>query len=453
MSRGMIPAGPYALLKAQDGTAFPYYIVPFDKNGDCIAPETRAHLVAAAATHSDVFFFSHGWNNDWEAATQRYREFIEGYQAQRKVLRLPLPTNYKPLLVGIFWPSQAMAWFEDEHGPQMASHDPVAQARRDKVAEALVADIAADLPGAQRARFYALAQSDALNADEAREFARLLASVATPDMEQGDGARDADDLLLAAGADAAIAASDVDAAEPNYDDTGATAVASDASLSAAGWLDKLDPRNLIKPFTVWQMKDRAGTVGRAGVSALLGDLLSGSEARIHLFGHSYGCKVVMEALAALPPDRVPRPVHSATLLQAAFSHVAFAPDLPESPGTRGGFHSVLARVKGPVVATFSADDRALHREFHLALRRRADYGELQAAGGGDDSPPKYGALGGFGPRPAGEVLSLQPRGVAYTFGAGGRVLGVQSTGVITGHGEISNTHTWWLAYSNVNTDH
>ncbi len=448
MSKRMIPAGPYKLLTAQDGTAFPYYIVPFDKNGSCIAPATRAHLLAAAAAgkHSDVFFFSHGWNNDWEAATQRYREFIAGYQAQRATLGLPLPADYKPLLVGIFWPSQTMAWSEDERGPQMASHDPVTQVAEANAMGALIGDIAADLPLPQRGRFYALAQSDALNSAEARELAELLTSVAKPDMEHGTSTRDADDLLLAASADSTIASG-----EPDYDDTGATVAAGDDRLTAAGWLEKLDPRNLIKPFTVWQMKDRAGTVGRGGVSALLGDLLCESNARIHLFGHSYGCKVVMEALAALPPDRVPRPVHSATLFQAAFSHAAFAPDLPESPGTRGGFESVLARVKGPVVATFSENDRALRRHFHLALRRQEDYGELQAASSG--SPPKYGALGGFGPYPVGERLSLLMPGSAYAFGTGGRVLGIDSTGLITGHGDISNVHTWWLAYSNVSADH
>jgi hypothetical protein len=68
----MIPIGPYRTLKTPEGTDFPYYIIPFDKEGRCEGPKTFDHLIANSPGHSDIFLFSHGWNNDWSAATVRY---------------------------------------------------------------------------------------------------------------------------------------------------------------------------------------------------------------------------------------------------------------------------------------------------------------------------------------------------------------------------------------------
>ena len=56
-----------------------YGVIPFDKNGVCSGPQTRDAIVAEAANATDVFVFSHGWNNDWAAANARYARFIEEY--------------------------------------------------------------------------------------------------------------------------------------------------------------------------------------------------------------------------------------------------------------------------------------------------------------------------------------------------------------------------------------
>lgn len=444
MASSIIPAGPFELLKTAEGKTFPYYIIPFDKEGNCVGPKTRDHLLAASSGYSDIFFFSHGWNNDWTVATDRYKSFIEGYQQQRKALGLAVNDNYKPLLVGIFWPSQALAWLESETGPKFAAFSPTAAIADGAAAEGLVSDIAQGIPSERKARFYELAQSDGLSQDEAQELTQMLAGLNAPDDEGSALAPpNASDLLKAAQSYQAADPSE----EPDYDETGATTAADVQNLTAAGGLGKLDPRNILKPFTVWQMKDRAGVVGSRGVSSLLADLLAKSQARIHLLGHSYGCKVVMNALSAIPENKMVRQVHSATLLQAAFSQYAFATQLPDDATKQGGFHKSLARVKGPILATFSANDVALSQQFHLALRRKSDIGELQAAAAGEPVS-KYGALGGFGPQPslAPPQLILDP-GVAYQFGAGGRVLGIQATRKISGHGDISNPATWWLAYN------
>jgi hypothetical protein len=437
----MLPVGPYRTLRSAEGAEFPYYVIPFDKDGTCEGPQTRADLLAHARDFTDIFVFSHGWNNDWTVATTRYEHFINGFIDLRRRHSLPVPSDYKPLLVGIFWPSQALAWFEKEAGPDIAGTDPAAQDAAIADTAATLRDIASVLPPASRARFYELAQAPELNAAQARELAVLLASLARGDNEAGaQAAPTADDLLAAADAFANP--------EPDWDSVtpvGGAGGADPAQAAGVGdVLKKLDPRNLVKPFTVYQMKDRAGVVGAHGVAPLVADLLNASETgRVHLLGHSFGCKVVMTALCRLPDGL--RPVESVLLLQPAVSMYAFADPVPER-NVSGGFRLGLKRSRRPIVSTYSLQDSALHDGFHLAVRRHDDLGELQAAGNGP--PSKFGALGGFGPLDAGATIEQIRLPVApYAFGAAGGIIGMESTGFITGHGDISNEATWWLSYS------
>ena len=47
-------------------------------------------------------------------------------------------------------------------------------------------------------------------------------------------------------------------------------------------------------------------------------------------------------------------------------------------------------------------------------------------------------------RPSSRSASPSP---CYKFGTTGGIIGMESTGLITGHGDISNEATWWLSYS------
>ncbi len=435
-----LPAGPYRVLQTIEGQALPYYVLPFDGNGVCTGPQTLQHLLDAADGYSDIFLFSHGWNNDWAAATQRYEEFILGVQSLRREHHLPAPAGYKPLLVGIFWPSQALAWFDSEVGPGFAAvGDPAAQAAQAELLQGVLQDVAAALPKASRARFFELATAPALQPPEARELAALLAGATHADNEEGRAAPTAQDLLAAA--------SSLSAPEPDYDAVGTADAAAGAAPSAAfglgDLLGALDPRNLIKPFTVWQMKDRAGVVGHDGVAPVLLGLLQRSTARVHLLGHSYGCKVVMTALCT--PAALPRPVESALLLQPAVSQYAFAAEVPDV-GVAGGFARARQRVHQPIVATYSANDVPLTKLFHVSVRRSDDLGELQFAGEGS-SPSRYAAMGGYGPQASqARFVAIQDPGGAYTMGAAGQLLAVNGTRCISGHGDINGPATWWLSY-------
>ena len=432
-----LPAGPYRTLSLEDGTEFPYYVIPFDKRGLCTAPETRAQLVSrlAAEGYTDVYLFSHGWNNDWTVATKRYQDFIEGFMNMRRERSLPVPDGYKPILVGVFWPSTSLVFTESEKGPQLAAGAPetVDEAVREERLE--IEAIAEDLTTEQAARLYALAQKTELSDEEARQLGAIGAAIyGLGDDELGpETAASVEDLLESWAA-----------LSEEEDDLG-DFIAGGADLGVAGiggFLKKIDPRQVVRALTVFKMKDRAGTVGASGVHTLLRDILAAGDARVHLVGHSFGGKIVQSATCA---GDLPRNVSSMLLLQPAVSHLCFAETVPGTDRS-GGYRAALARVDRPILSSFSSHDAPLTKTFHLALRRKSDVGEASIAAAGEP-PSVYGALGGFGPRGAGEVLiDIKDPGEEYDLDEAVEIYGLHGSRTISGHGDISNPSTWWALY-------
>jgi pimeloyl-ACP methyl ester carboxylesterase len=200
------------------------------------------------------------------------------------------------------------------------------------------------------------------------------------------------------------------------------------------------------------MKDRAGRVGSAGVGPLLRDLLGASPSiKSHLVGHSYGCKVVLSAIASAPPLAAGA-VTSVLLLQPAVNFWCFAGNVA-GEGFAGGYHRVAAAVKQPLLSTFSSHDFALRRTFHLVLTRRADLGEVKVAG--LIEPDRYGALGGWGPRgcppPLGQVVPMPAAGAAYPALAPGgpHVIALDGEHTIGSHGDVVTAHTAWALLQQV----
>lgn len=436
-----LPTGPYRTIQLSDGQDVPYYIIPFDKRGVCVGPKTRAHLIEAGRDggFSDIFLFSHGWNNDWTVATGHYEDFLRGYMDMRASHGLHMPVGYKPLLVGVFWPSTSLVFGEDETGPGIAAGDSAAMDTA--VAEGLdeIAALAEDLPADEAARLYDLVQEDALDYDEALELAEIIKQVyAEPEAEFGEGEPVAAEDLVAVWAAAQAEPKDLD----DFGTADAEAGAGPQAAFIGGLIKKLDPRPVIRMVTVYKMKDRAGKVGARGVGSLLRDLLQTTDAKLHLIGHSYGGKVMLSATAFGP---VSRKVESMLLLQPAVSHLCFADQVP---GTNrpGGYRPVLARVNKPIFTTFSAHDFPLTKTFHLALRRKKDLGEAQIAAG--EPPSRYAALGGFGPRRCGEkLIDILSVNNVYQLDPNVAIYGLRGDAAIRSHGDISNEATWWALYS------
>jgi pimeloyl-ACP methyl ester carboxylesterase len=436
-------AGPLLMIKGGGGADLPLYLVSFDKQGKCTSPRTRAALLADAASghFTDLHIYCHGWNNVFDEAVRHYAEFFTEYAALRGAAGLDAQ-RYKPLVVGLIWPSTALL-APGEESPRLASFDgaPAKQAP-DAAAAPDVAALADDLAPADAKRLAALAtRQGALEGDDAAALAQLLAPLLGRHADgDSEGAVPADEpamLLTRWGKDAP--ASSAPAGAPGR--LPLEGEAANVEVEAGGLLRFLDPREIIRKATVFLMKDRAGTVGAAGVAELVRDVAAIKNLRVHLTGHSYGAKVMLSALARLPESRQ---VTSVLLLQAAVSARCFAPAIPERSGKPGGYHEVLGKSVLPPFVTFSPHDQALSRFYPLALRRGRDIGDIEAG-----APSSlFAALGAVGPQGMApgelELTPLLDQPGFYTPAAKGvRIRALDGARAIHDHGDVRNRFTEW----------
>ena len=83
-------------------------------------------------------------------------------------------------------------------------------------------------------------------------------------------------------------------------------------------------KDALRVASYFQMKARAGTVGRQGLGPFLTSLKDQvPQVRVHLVGHSFGARLVAFCLSGIP-NASESPVASLTLLQGAFSHWSFS---------------------------------------------------------------------------------------------------------------------------------
>jgi predicted alpha/beta hydrolase family esterase len=187
---------------------------------------------------------------------------------------------------------------------------------------------------------------------------------------------------------------------------------------AAGFLGNIFSKathavtNLMNLTSYFEMKKRAGTVGKVGVAPLVDQLAKQEKLeRVHLMGHSFGGRVVTAAAANSTTEKL----HSLALLQAAFSHNGF------SKSRSGFFRSVVdqKRVKGPIFVTHTKNDKAVGLAYPAASRLSGS----QSDAFGDANDP-FGGLGSNGAQQmeAGEVFdkttTLLPVNGAYEWKVG-----------------------------------
>ena len=116
-------------------------------------------------------------------------------------------------------------------------------------------------------------------------------------------------------------------------------------------------KDALRVASFYQMKSRAGVVGRTGLGPLLELLHTRNGAvRVHLIGHSFGARLVSNSLPGIS-SAAASPIASLLLIQGAFSHWAFAQRNPW--GDQGSLFGSADRVHGPMVATFTAADWAV----------------------------------------------------------------------------------------------
>jgi hypothetical protein len=431
----------------------PFWEIRIDADGDA-DPQASATLAEIAKSGiTDLVMFSHGWNNSPETARRLYAGWFDQLAPQ-----LASVTTVRPVRVaaaGVFWPSQR---WSDEPIPDFTPQPPggpaaggAAGGRSPLVAvgpptldKVTLDDLREGFPEgvAPLERMAELLEEEPTPAAMTEFFEQLKAFTAAT----GGGLDDGE-----AGADAASGPPRMLTDQPQvvFSRFAAQLQANGArfdqvSGGTAGLGDVLGgiwhgAKEALRQVTYWQMKNRAGVVGQRGLGPFVGRLHTAApDLRVHLVGHSFGARVVSYALAGLPAGVTPSPVKSVTLLQGAFSHFAFADQLPFDASRSGSLAGMLARIDGPLTCCFSVHDDAVGTLYPLASLA---VGEDSAAA--EDRFYRWGGMGHDGAQATGaKLVALQPAGppTSYPFEAG-KALNIDASEVVCRGGPPSGAHS------------
>lgn len=433
--------------------AFEKFDVEFTKEGKVFDEGQVQRLLAALDPVADLLVMSHGWNNDMKDARRLYDDLDASLD---RLLKDRALADRRIAAVRIFWPSKRFTDQELMPGGGAAVAVDENDAALMQVLDALkrdpwrLGDTQVD-PGRESIVLQAQALVPRLDDEadgEARsEFVRLLRSLLDR------GARDGDDD------DGSAAFFDDDPGQifeslqdmvpaPAADGVGGATSMGDAG-GAAFFGDLLSgakaaARRIANFATYYQMKQRAGTVGRTGLAPLLRRLRDRNPGvRLHLVGHSFGGRLVTAAADALPDGM---PAVTMTLLQAAYSHNGLSEDY-DGEGHPGAFRGVLAgkRVSGPIVITHTKDDRAVGIAYPLASRISRD--PASSIGTRDDP---YGGMGRNGAQHMsdGECVNDDLRGTGHAYGfSPGLVYNLNADGIIRDHGDVTGEEVAHLILS------
>jgi hypothetical protein len=364
-----------------------YTAAHFDKDGSALDKQE----VTVPAGTTDVIVASHGWNNTEEQAERLYTDFFTSFAA----VASDQLQNKKLAIVGVTWPSKKFTDVVDAavaeqargggtgFGTSSAAADETIKAKLDVIATMFDKKAAKKITAAKN-------QIGKLESDLAarRKFVDGLRSLL-----DDSAAHEEDNSALFFKLDGSVMLEKLKMPTPlvssgGGDGGGAASLGAHPKTTPAGGAAGLgDMFSGIKSGAIrflnylayYEMKKRAGTVGQKGVGPMV-DRLAGNGQRIHLLGHSFGCRVVTAAAAASTTDKL----QSMSLLQAAFSHNGF------SKSMNGFFRSVVDnhRIKGPIVLTYTPNDRAVGIAYPVASRLS---GTVASAFG--DANDKFGGLG------------------------------------------------------------
>jgi hypothetical protein len=418
---------------------FPYFPLEFTKDGAINKADQLAAVVDALTKPTgnqvvtDLLVLSHGWNADMAEAEALYTTIGDRISAvlPKQAAACATVRARKVVVCGILWPSEK---FDDKSlipgGAASMGDGGVADA---SAAVDLLASFV-DTPDSRKAlgRAKALVPSLAGSLEARDEFVRIVRAF-MPHTANDEEPVVVDDFFTLGGDELLRRLSRPEPGAPA--DTGGAAGLGD-------WIGKAvdGARSLANLVTYYQMKNRAGDIGQGGAHDVLQRIRAqrpadGPQAlRIHLAGHSFGCRL-LTAAAAGSPGSAPLPVNSLTLFQAAFSHYAFA---VAYDGMHDGFYRRVetdpVRVSGVTAITFTAKDKAVGLAYPLASRIARQI----AAALGDANDP-YGGLGRNGAQktPGTQALTLQGVSSPYSFVPRG-IYNLDSNAIIGGHSDLGH---------------
>jgi hypothetical protein len=350
-----------------DGSAGAYWELRFDENGGVAAGgEDVATLVAQIRDSGtqDLFVMSHGWGNSEGMADQLYDGMFPLIQSSSGV---PFSARF----LAVYWPS---LWFPDP--PADAQRDlpaaadgapPPGQADAAVSGKAIAKSLAGGLSGTDRddvktmgrlvdagLKGVAAGESEEVQQQRLDEFHALLGKVF--DTTQKSDAATAEDT----GETALFATDDPRDAYGKLSAVMGSAPAESDVQGLGDFFGKVwnGAKDALRVGSYFQMKTRAGDIGRAGLGPFLAALKDAAPGvRVHLIGHSFGARLVAFSLSGTGSvDQ--SPIASLTLVQGAFSHWSFS-DGSSDLGIVGALAGFQDRVKGPLCATFTAADWAV----------------------------------------------------------------------------------------------
>lgn len=435
--------------------SFTYLPVEFTKDG-AVFKQAQVDAVlklvgqpAQPNVVTDLFVISHGWNDDIPEAEGLYASIfakVDEVLAQASPACVNVRAR-RAAVVGILWPSKKF----DE--ASLIAGGAAGMGANDAAVLKQSLDLLTSFVGTPDAskslkRAAALAPTLAKSLDSRDEFVRIVRSFMPHDVNSEEPVipedlftLDGDQLLQRL-------------SRPAHD--AKTRGGSGGGAAGFGdWIGKAidGAKNLVNLVTYYQMKTRAGVVGEKGAYDVLRQIRAARPAdgsnplRIHLIGHSFGCRLVTAATAG-PSNTPPLPVDTLTLLQAAFSHYGFA---QAYDGTHDGFFRRVvtdpARVRGPIIITFTAKDMAVGLAYPIASRVARQI----AAAMGDANDP-YGGLGRNGAQktPGAQTVTLGKVGSAYTFTTRG-IYNLDSNAIIGGHSDLAHPEVAYAIVSAVAT--
>jgi hypothetical protein len=416
-----------------------FFPLEITKDGRLFSPQQKSAIENAASQSgtgkvTDFFVISHGWNNDMADARELYGKLFKNVAAL--IPKHASLANRKFAIVGVFWPSKKFADSELIPSGGAASIDGGGADLSSSVIKQKLESLKGtfDVPDAaalERAK--ALIDGIENSPAQQTEFVDIIrALVPKTSSDTADGA--SDKFLSHPAGDVLNKLSVPPASAPPPSGGGALGL-DDQAGGAASLGDlfsgvKAAASRLLNLATYFQMKERAGVVGKALNEMLASMRQLRPDLRIHLIGHSFGARVVT---AAVDGPVAVRPA-SLALLQGAFSHNGFT---EKFDGRADGFFRKVisqSKVDGPIFATHTVNDKAVGIAYALASRFSND----QATDFGDENDV-FGGLGRNGAvkMKPGEFVkgTLLAESAAYQFTAR-KVHNLQADAFVSGHSDI-----------------
>jgi hypothetical protein len=366
-----------------------YYELDFNADGTLSSDGGLPEAVQAGGIQ-DVFVLSHGWNSGVDSARSMY-------QGMFTLLAGMIPDRLgTSIAVGIIWPSLL---FPDD--------DPATAPPVPSTGQQLAAALAPAFPQQQQnvATLGQLLDQRPQDSASLEQFHTLASGLVTsPPLAPED-----------AGPQAAITA-DTAAVFGNAAAMSKTPASSAQAIPNPFTSLWNGAEQVLRTMSYYEMKNRAGVIGRNGLGPVIGKLAAADAGiRVHLMGHSFGARLVSYSLSGLPPAATGAnsPVQTLLLIQGAFSHYSFANPVPNFLVSGPGALSAFARnVNGPLLATFSAADRACGWWYPAASMLAH-----QDAESVDDLAAQWGAMGhdGYQQSPPGTTVTLAAQGTEYNF--------------------------------------